>query len=585
MADLVISLRSCEAICAASSSPWQQQHRADALTPIRLHIILRATERHGNLDDIASHISDPSHARYRQHLSARELQTLFRPDVAQLDDVSAWLKCAGLDAKVIRSHAFQVSTTIGEAESLLNATYHIYTNGERSTVRTTSYTVPESLKEHIDFVTPTTAFPFARNPISRSPEALKVINLQQRSTCTASDYTTPACVRQAYNITYTAQPNRTTFAIYATEAASYRRADMDKFLKTYNSPAAAANAQVTVVGTGDAKEGSPGITGAFETHLDTQTAFGLAWPAQGILYNMGGVFGPTPGQVYDPFVSFLQELLTNETVPSVVSFSESMPEDMVDPAYARSVCNMMRDVGTRGVSLLFSSGDNGPQGDQPTGKHSMVFEPEFPASCPWVTSVGGTTNVAAETAATQQTISGLINKLSYTASGGGFSNMFLRPAYQNEAVSAYVKNSVPSTYSQYPGFNASGRGMPDVSALSTNFPVVYLGLTFGVGGTSASTPLWAAIVTLLNDYEASQDLPPLGFLNTWLYSLSSNGLRDITSGGFNNGSCNWLSGCRLPATPGYPVTNGWDAVTGLGSPIFEQLQRALDVQAAAGRSS
>ncbi|KAK3676887.1 hypothetical protein LTR78_003091 [Recurvomyces mirabilis] len=509
------------------------------------------------------------------------IRTLLRPDVAQLDDVSVWLQSAGLDAKVIRSNTFQVSTTIGEAESLLNATYHIYTNGERSTVWTTSYTLPEPLNKHIEFVTPITAFPFVRNFPFKSPEALKVSNLQQRVNCGSSDYTSPNCIRQVYNITYTAQPNRTTFAIYATEAASYRKADMDKFLRTYNPPAAAANPQIRVVGTGDPKDGSPGITGAFETHLDTQTAFGLAWPAQGVLYNLGGVFGPTPGQVYDPYVSFLQDLLTNETVPSVVSFSETTPNDMVDPAYARSVCNMMRDIGSRGVSLLFSSGDNGPQGDQPTGKHSIVFEPEFPASCPWVTSVDGTTNMAAETAATQQTISDLINKFSSTASGGGFSNLFPRPAYQDEAVSAYAKNSVPSTYSQYSGFKASGRGMPDISAFSTNFPVVYLGLTFGVGGTSASTPLCAAIVTLLNDYEASQGRPPLGFPNPWLYGLNKNGLHDITGGGFNNGSCNWLSECRLPATPGYPVTTGWDAVTGLGSPTFDQLRRALDMQAAA----
>lgn len=120
---------------------------------------------------------------------------------------------------------------------------------------------------------------------------------------------------------------------------------------------------------------------------------------------------------------------------------------------------------------------------------------------------------------------------------------------------------IPESYRSVSGFNArGGRGIPDVSAFSTNFPTVVDYITFPVGGTSASTPLWAAIVTLLNDYEASQGRPPLGFLNPWLYSLES-GLKDITTGGNNAGSCNFLSGCRLAQTLGYNVTKGWDPVS------------------------
>ena len=347
-------------------------------------------------------------------------------------------------------------------------------------------------------------------------------------------------------------------------------------MSRYNEPAAEANAQYIVEGSGDSIEDS-GIEAKFETALDTQTLLGLAWPAQGILYNRGGVFGPKAGQTYDPFVQFLQELITNKTVPSVVSFSESMPEDMMDAAYAKRLCSMMAQVGARGVTLLFSSGDNGPNGDQPTGTHNAIFEPEFPASCPWVTAVGGTTNLVDETAATKSTIPA-VDKISYTASGGGFSNLFTAPLYQSPVVDGYIITRIPWSYRSVSGFHAAGRGIPDVSAFSTNVPTVFNSLTIPLAGTSASTPIWAAIVTLLNDYEASKGRPALGFINPWLYSLKS-GLKDITTGGNSVGSCDALSGCHLSKTLGYNTTWGWDPVTGLGSPIFNKLTAALDSRA------
>lgn len=162
------------------------------------------------------------------------------------------------------------------------------------------------------------------------------------------------------------------------------------------------------------------------------------------------------------------------------------------------------------------------------GPHNAIFEPEFPASCPFVTAVGGTTNLEDETAATKSTIS-VTGRLGYTASGGGFSKLFTRPQYQMDAVDSYVYGQIPREYYKEPSFSSHGRGTPDVSAFSTNFPTVVEGITFPVGGTSAATPLWAAVIALLNDYEAERGRPPLGFLNPWLYSLTA-GLKDIDTG-------------------------------------------------------
>nr|POF22388.1 tripeptidyl-peptidase sed3 [Quercus suber] len=569
---------------ATANQDWIRQKAAHPEASIRLHIGLKTADHHEVVNGIASDIANPQHTQFRKHLQPHELQAILRSDDDALTRVGQWLANVNISSSdfQLRGNVFQVSTTIGKTEKLLNTSYHEYTNGGRTVIRTESYTIPESLLKTVMFITPTTTFPYVskRSEAQHDDRIIRRDNISSVPVCGANDNTTPACIRQVYNITYTAKANRTSFAIYATEAASFSPADLQTFLKANNPPAAAANSGYTVIGSGDSANGSPGVSGAFETALDTQTALGLAWPAQGTLYNLGGVFGPSVGETYDPFVQFLQDLLHNSSIPSVVSFSESQPENRIDPSYAASLCTMMMHVGLRGVTLLFSSGDNGPNGDTPSGSHKAIFEPEFPATCPWVLSVGGTTNLANETAGTQQTLTSPIDKLSYTASGGGFSNYFPAPTYQSATTGAYIDAHVPASYHSKSGFNASGRGVPDVSAFSTNFPVVWNGLTVPIGGTSASTPLWAAVIALLNDYEAERGRPNLGFVNPWLYGLGpGQGLNDIVTGGNSKGACHLLEGCTLSETDGYDVVEGYDPVTGLGSPVFDALAKSLDALA------
>jgi len=95
-------------------------------------------------------------------------------------------------------------------------------------------------------------------------------------------------------------------------------------------------------------------------------------------------------------------------------------------------------------------------------------------------------------------------------SGGGFSNYFPRPAYQEAAVAKYL------TYigEDYAGlYNASGRGIPDIAAQSQNFSTIWNGTVLPVDGTSAATPLAAAIFVLVNDALIAAGKPPMGFLN------------------------------------------------------------------------
>jgi tripeptidyl-peptidase-1 len=253
--------------------------------------------------------------------------------------------------------------------------------------------------------------------------------------------------------------------------------------------------------------------------------------------------------------------LENEKLPSVLSTSYGESEQSVGVEYANKVCDMIGQLGTRGVSVIFSSGDTGPGSACQTndGKNTTRFAAIFPASCPYVTSVGGTYNIQPE-------------KAVYFSSGG-FSDLWKRPAYQDKAVTNYLEQ----LGSQWDGlYNASGRGFPDVAAQGLAFRVVDKGLTKPVGGTSASAPVFASIVALLNNARLAAGKPVLGFLNPWIYEVGYQGLNDIVDGGSQGCTgrsiYSGLPSARVPYAS-WNATDAWDPVTGYGTPDFEKLLR------------
>ncbi|KAH8978981.1 peptidase S8/S53 domain-containing protein, partial [Lactarius akahatsu] len=203
-------------------------------------------------------------------------------------------------------------------------------------------------------------------------------------------------------------------------------------------------------------------------------------------------------------------------------------------------------------SVLFASGDSGVgPGDcllEVQGHAFVRFIPEFPATCPYLTSVGGTTRDSPEVAA--------------SLSGGGFSDYFERPPYQADAVPPFLQ-TLGDKYQGY--YQPGGRGVPDISAQALDALFVRGGILREGSGTSASTPIAAGIFSLLNDYSISKGKGPLGFLNGWLYGRGLAGLNDIISG--SNPGCN---------TDGFTAIAGWDPVTGLGTPDFMKLEKIID---------
>ncbi|KAH8997050.1 subtilisin-like protein, partial [Lactarius hatsudake] len=274
-----------------------------------------------------------------------------------------------------------------------------------------------------------------------------------------------------------------------------------------------ASFDVVQINGGGYDPNKPGLEGS----LDIQYAEAMAYPTPHIYYSTDG----TPESLTDdPYIRWLDYLLDedNDDIPQTISTSYGGYEHIASLEYATKVCDLFSQLGARGVSVLFASGDYGVgDGDclvrDGSGNTYYQFLPFFPASCPWVTSVGGTTSHDPEVAA--------------SLSGGGFSIYFDRPEYQEGVIPTFLQH-LGDTYEGF--YDPNGRGYPDISAQAVGLAIVLGGKIEHVEGTSGSTPTVAGIISLLNDYLISRGSQPLGFLNPWLYGTGRPGLNDITSG-------------------------------------------------------
>ena len=267
----------------------------------------------------------------------------------------------------------------------------------------------------------------------------------------------------------------------------------------------------------------------------------------------------------EPYLEFLEHLLQldDADLPHTITSSYGENEQEIPVGYAQIACNMLAQLGARGVSVLVSSGDAGVgQACQANdGSRATRFNPIFPASCPYVTSVGGTVHIHPEHA--------------IEFSSGGFSEVFSRPTYQDRAVPRYL-DRLGDTWAGL--YNSAGRGFPDVAAQSASFTAIDKGVEAHISGTSAAAPVFAGIIAVLNAERVAAGMPPLGFLNPWLYSEGYTALNDVTRGGSNG--ClgkDQYSYLTSPVVPfaSWNATELWDPVTGLGTPDLPRMRKLV----------
>lgn len=280
---------------------------------------------------------------------------------------------------------------------------------------------------------------------------------------------------------------------------------------------------VIAVGVDGASNNPNDTSGAnYEVVLDTEVIIAICPLAETRVY-----FAPNSSR---GFYNAIHRAITDGC--SAISISWGAPERYWSRSDLLSYNALFQTAVSARIVVTAASGDTGSSDGAPGNNV------DFPASSPWVLGCGGTTLVAnvARTAITSE----VVWKNNTGSTGGGVSAIFAKPLYQS-SLNTIVRRGVP---------DVAGNADPN-----TGYILYYNGGFVIIGGTSAVSPLWAALMGRIY-----QNISPntISLLQTPLYQTPSI-CRDITSG--NNGA--YRAGLR------------WDACTGLGSPSGQSLQTLL----------
>ncbi|KAH8995512.1 subtilisin-like protein, partial [Lactarius hatsudake] len=485
---------------AWSSVPanWETLGCPSAGTTIDIYIALNPHQEDALIDALYE-VSDPRHPRYGAHLSKEQVAELVRPHPDTLELVSSWIAHHGVrPSSISTTHGGAWLTVsnllVSQANEMLGASYQLYRHAKvnDTIIRTVSYALPEVLHSHIQAVAPTTYFSSTRTlrqtPRRRSVEAAAALAEAEAASgkpvtvlSSRASRVWPAQLRGLYK-TFAYVPtaaDQNALGVFGYQKQYPSETDLTKFMTFFRSdvqPPSLATFTVERVNGGEYDPDNPGE----EANVDVQYSSAMAYPTPIIFYSTGGSGKvsesgvPLPG---DMTLESLEYLLKKTDIPQTISISYGAYERDVPRDYARALCILFAQLGTRGVSVLFPSGDDGVGKNCKDKSGNVRFVPEFPASCPYLTTVGGTTDYDPEVAA--------------PLSGGRFSDHFPRPVYQDVAVSAFLERQG----AQYSGlYNPEGRGIPDIAAQALKFRIFRRNVRTSAEGTSCSTPVCHALL-------------------------------------------------------------------------------------------
>jgi kumamolisin len=315
----------------------------------------------------------------------------------------------------------------------------------------------------------------------------------------------------------------------------YRAADLTAYFKGLGQK----TPKVTAVSVDKGKNSPGNANGADgEVMLDIEVSASVAPGAKIVVY-----FAPNTDQGFIDAIGNAVHDTTNK--PSVISISWGGPESSWTSQAMTALDAACQSAAALGITITVAAGDNGSS-DGATGNNV-----DFPASSPHVLACGGTKLAGSGSTITSEVVWNE-QASGEGATGGGVSNVFALPSWQANA-------KVPA-----PSGKTGGRGVPDVCGDAdpvTGYQVRVDGQSMVIGGTSAVAPLWAGLIALNNQ----QNGKSAGFIQPQIYAAkAASAFHDIVSG--NNGT--------------FSAGPGWDACTGLGSPIGSKIIALLGASAA-----
>ena len=475
--------------------------------------------------------STPGSPQYHRWLSPAEFESMFSPSPGELASVRAYLGSFGMNITHVSSNRLLVDATATPAQlhSAFGITMYSFSlDGQRYYSGMGTVLLPGSMAATISGVQGLQDYIVAAHPMLGAVSAQSPLYSPPTGPDPTPPYN-PATIQAAYNITqaYTNGYTGTGTSVSIITAYAFDNAS----IQTFDSTFGIAGGRINVLQpTGSTTQLN------LETTLDTEWMTAIAPNAT---VNVIEGINPQLGT----FTSLFNYAVTRN-LSSVITTSWGTPESITPASTLSSDNSIFRQGAAQGITIFAASGDFGAY------DNTSSPTPDFPASSPYVSGVGGTWLNLSKTGSSI-TIS---SETGWNKSGGGISAVFAKPYWQTGP-------GVPST---------GGRDVPDVSfnaKPSSGYFIYYNSSWLQAGGTSFGSPIWGGIMSLENQFRAMKGEPSMGLANPSFYRIlnSSNysvAFHDITRG--YNGY--------------YYAGAGYDMVTGTGTPSVYDLLLILAKQ-------
>jgi tripeptidyl-peptidase-1 len=386
-------------------------------------MVLQVALAHQNLDQLQpklAAISTPGSLSYGQYLEVDDLKAIFSPSDESSAAVESWLKSSGVTSFTNQGDSIWFQTNVSTANSMLGTTFKTYSDSAgASKLRTTEYSVPDHLVDHVNLIAPTTYFGKTRASRAAKLRGMKVKNSKATSAGAASKMAplvrreepasckgtlvyenetfnvfSPDCIREEYNVNgykpWAGSGSKIAFGSFLNESASF--SDLALYEERYHIPS--QNFSVVLINGGTDLPQPPPIADDGEANLDVQNIVSLVHPLPIIEYITGGSppYFPDPVEPVgtpnenEPYLEFFEYVLSQSSadLPQVITNSYGDEEQTVPEGYAVRVCNLIGMLGLRGVSVLHSSGDEGVGASCLSQDGSAPqFNPIFPVRTPF----------------------------------------------------------------------------------------------------------------------------------------------------------------------------------------------------------
>jgi tripeptidyl-peptidase-1 len=509
------------------------------------------------LDRIFWEVSDPKHANYGKYLTDAQVTELLTAPQASIDGVLSYVASFGV-AGVLGVHkdTIVVKAPVSTIEKMLN-THLVRVSKKLGNTRLNPqiiiradayYYLPHDLVAAVAVVTGLLDYPGWRSPriITENPSAAPSWPAYC-NTASCSTRITPQVIGQQYKLTQSSPINaKSSMAVAEFQGQYWDSSDLNTFTSTCN-----ITSVTPIDKNGNNSPSACSIGACVESLLDIEYLHGVA----------GNI--PLSDYYYTQYsiLNWITQVNGDPQRPLVHSVSYGNDEVQQTSTSYMFQCNtQFQTAATLGLTVMFASGDQGVWGR--TGC-CTEFHPDFPASSPYVTAVGGSDfmNTSPSIGSPEQCC---------VDGGGGFSNVFTMPSFQTTLVNGYLTSGVALPQAKF--YNSSGRAYPDVSAnfgLVVNYCMYEAGRWVGVAGTSASSPVFTSLVANLNNVQLNNGKSSLGWLNPWLYTLPNGGQSNAAFTDVTVGQNNANQGM------GFNAYKGWDPCSGMGTPLYTGLMSNL----------